>query len=266
MSEWLTPPQFGHDGALPPVRSPLNALAPIFYGRLGPPVGRLATTALLEATPGADSEFYAVQLWLKENLNGAEYLGPGYEKRLRRGKRFAAGGGALLPFGPVFVGALAFGLAELYIGSRREILRIERSSFWERADPPTYLAPGSTSTVQTSYKSGLSATQYAELSTSLGLEASGKATPLISVKTSYNVTTKVGGSLTATTEKSVSRALQITNPTPDRDRCFAIWRPGQDVVVSVLKLVDGALAWSRLGRYDFLVDAEVATTSQEVPR
>jgi hypothetical protein len=242
-------------------------LAPtMYYGRPKQNLKRSATRMLASGAQVSSSDFAEVKAWLEANIDEPEYVGPNVDRAARNAKRAFLGGLGLTLFPPAFlagVGVQLAAFASLYARSQREVVRIVRSTYWERVDPVTHLSPGSTLSTTTRYTSGLSATVTAELAHSLGQELG--TSGVLTIKTKMDTALRVGGSLTTSTEKSVSRTLELRNTTSDRNRLFAIWRPGCTLSTSVLRVVGEQLAWEHLNDYEYLTDADVVTTSIDLP-
>ena len=243
MSDWAPPPSFGPDGSLPPVRSPLQQVPDVFFGRAQRTPGRSAVKKLTSAKSSNSPLFQDVERWIVSNAQSGEYLGPRHEKLARQSKKVYGGGLALTLFGPTFpvgVGLSAGTAAGQYLDSRREIIRLRRHTFWERTDPPAYLAPLSSTSLTVSYSSGVSETVASELVSTVGVE-SGIAAKIpgfgeASAKTRTELSAKLITTITRTERVELSRTYQISNPHSAATRVVAMWQPGNVLQVDRMRL------------------------------
>jgi len=268
MNDWATPPEFGYNGSNPPIRSALKRVPDVFFGRTQTDTRRSAVKHLIPVEYSEGSEFHEVQKWLAENSHNPEYLGVEHERHARRSKVIHRASLPLLFFPPTFffgVGAQIGAFAGPYIESRREILRIRRDTFWDRTDPPTYLAPGVISSLATKYSAGISTTAATELVETVGLESGiGASIPgigKVSSKVRSEMTAKFVASITRTETIDISRTIRITNPHIDRNRIVAVWRPGNLLQIERLRRAGDDLQWQKIRCYEYFTDADLATTS-----
>jgi len=223
---------------------------------------------LLAGDFSADPEFSEVWWWIKSNVDGAAFLGANNVKRKQVVGSLGMGAAVSALFFPPALIPMAGAVGAIYVDERREVIRSRRFAFWQRADPVAHLAPGTSRRVTTTLTTGLSYTASAELVQSLGLEAELGMSVVGSkarAATKQEQTMKLAASVTGTTQTSESRSDEISNPHSDRHRVVAIWRPRCALLIDRLIVATDRLSWKPFRRYEYDVDASLATTSRDLP-
>lgn len=253
MSNWLAPPGFNVDGSPPPVRSPLHDCAPDFRGRVRRDIGPSAVERLMSTSSWDDPELAAAHTWLTANRTSEAFAGTSTnELKALLWRSLDPAGAALWQ----------------RIRRRRELIRLQRRTFWKRTDPVAYLAPGTSQRLTVSYTAGLSTSVTSELIQTLGVSmelTAGGVLGSATHKTRTEQQTRIATSVTWTESVEISRTEELRNFNGDCARAYAIWRPGCVLDVSRLRLTQDELTWRRLGRYEYEVAGDLATTSGLLP-
>jgi hypothetical protein len=138
--------------------------------------------------------------------------------------------------------------------------RVQYCAYWEREDPVTQLAPGSSTKVTRKITVGLSTTAAAELSSSLGVDSGTTSV----VKLNATMQRKFSESVTICEQSEVTKELALINDKTETYRLYAIWHPVREVRVERLVLEATLPTWAFVQKTSYVPQGVVSTTSAAV--
>lgn len=143
------------------------------------------------------------------------------------------------------------------LGEDAEVRRMQITQRWEREAQIEQLAPGTTSTITTRFRLGITREQARDLSLHLGLPGVGDGFP--------GLRSHLAETLRAEESQEIEKSVQLSNDRVGYYRRIALWRLVNVVHVDALT-IGAELHWTQRSSLEYGTSSSVATSFVDLPR